>query len=171
MVEPNTTYYVKLQYTGSQFLIQTSTDGTTYVDDSSLAITNAPYTAQIIIGKDLTSTNIFGGIINLNYCDLTISEKVVWQGMDDVGLATRLATDMSNLDEAGVNKIKEITSEAGSGYTTEEVDKMFTDSSTYVNTNYAKKTSPHFLYCKNKIGTATILFCTQAMANISEQVV
>ena len=78
--------------------------------------------------------------------------------MDDVGLATRLATDMSNLDEAGVNKIKEIASEGGSGYTTEEVDKLFTDSSTYVNNNYTKIVGGYFENCNGIYGKPVIFY-------------
>ncbi|CAJ0610681.1 unnamed protein product [Cylicocyclus nassatus] len=47
--------------------------------------------------------NVFTGIINLNYANLKINNELVWQGMDDVGLATRLAVDMSNIDPAEKN--------------------------------------------------------------------
>ena len=65
----------------------------------------------------------------MNKAQLTVMGNVVWQGMDDAGLATRLATNLNNIDEQGEKRIKEIvgtiptkTSELtnDSGYATEE---------------------------------------------------
>lgn len=81
-----------------------------------------PYPKQIIIGKGVATGKAFGGSINLNYAKLTISDKVVWQGMDDVGIATRAAIDLSNIDAAGEAKIKEIAGD--SGVTEERVQEL-----------------------------------------------
>ena len=44
----------------------------------------------------------------MNKAQLTVMGNVVWQGMDDAGLATRLATNLNNIDEVGKERIKEI---------------------------------------------------------------
>ena len=46
----------------------------------------------------------FKGTINLNYAYLTVSGNVIWQGMDDAGLATRADISLDNLDEFGQAK-------------------------------------------------------------------
>lgn len=115
VVLPNTTYRIRLVWDKQNLTLEYSTDGgETYVVDSTRALTEQPYPKQMFIGvtsnvlEPQSSITIFNGIINLNYAKLSIANKVVWQGMDDVGLATRMAVDMSNIDEAGVNKVKSI---------------------------------------------------------------
>lgn len=107
-VQPNTPYYVKISWDGSSYKVAYSTDKQTYTDDIVIASAADPYPRQIVIGvgdRDKAIPKVFGGIINLNDSNLIISGKVVWQGMDDAGLATRLAVDMSNLDDAGTGVI------------------------------------------------------------------
>lgn len=113
LVTPNTTYYVKFSWNRLVYSLQVSTDGSTYTEDIRVTDTRSLFAKQIIIGKSTDNLHIFGGSINLNYCSLSIRGQQVWQGMDDVGLATRLATDLSNIDEAGINKIQEIAAEGG----------------------------------------------------------
>ena len=107
-VLPNTTYYIKLVWDGQSYYLRYSLDDSVYEIDFSGEINYTPYPKQIIIGKSLDNRYVFRGNINFNYCSLTISEKLVWQGMDDVGLATRLAVDLANIDQAGEQKIKDI---------------------------------------------------------------
>lgn len=111
-VSPNTTYRVKLAWNGSEYTLAYSLDGgKSYITDITKSGTVQPYPTQIYIGigEDHAAVlNYFTGIINFNYAELYIDNILVWTGMDDVGLASRLATDVSNIDEAGIEKIKEI---------------------------------------------------------------
>lgn len=109
-VTPGTTYRVRISWDGSVYKFEYSTDGESYIEDTAMRVTSSLslYPTQINIGVTAGLLGAFTGIINMNYCSLTISDKVVWTGMDDVGLATRMAVDMSNIDDAGVDKIEEV---------------------------------------------------------------
>lgn len=111
-VSPNTTYRVKLAWNGSEYTLAYSLDGgKNYITDITKSGTVQPYPTQIYIGigEDHAAVlNYFTGIINFNYAELYIDNILVWTGMDDVGLASRLATDVSNIDEAGKAKINDL---------------------------------------------------------------
>lgn len=107
-VLPNTTYYVKFSWNKLQYKLSVSIDNQTYTDDFSYTDTRSLYAKQIVIGKSTDNRYIFGGSINLNHCSLSIMGQEVWQGMDDAGLATRMATNMNNIDEEGKQVIKDI---------------------------------------------------------------
>lgn len=112
-IEPNTTYYARLTWDGIQYKTFVSTDGTSYSQDMVLDGTERPFPTTIFIGGcDLSETghtaHPFKGAINMNKAQLTVMGNVVWQGMDDAGLATRLATNLNNIDEQGEKRIKEI---------------------------------------------------------------
>lgn len=119
-VSPMATYYVKLTWDGSAYDLLYSVDKKTYSTDIHYVDSKTLFPRRIVIGKGVDDTHIFGGSINLNYCSLSIVGHEVWAGMDDVGLATRLATDLSNIDDAGVEKVNEIV--RGGGYITQETD-------------------------------------------------
>lgn len=129
-VLPNTTYYVSFAWDGSKYELSYSLDKESYIIDISIPGTKSPYPKQVYIGiGDVGGTNPhpFNGIINLNYCNLYISGNLAWQGMDDAGLATRLAVDMSNIDPDGVAKIKEIAGENNylvNGFNNSRVDLL-----------------------------------------------
>lgn len=111
VVKPNTPYYVKLSWNGLLYKVEYSLDKINYVTDITLGYNMSPYPEHIVIGiGDLNTTHPrpFGGIINLNYCALYINDELVWQGMDDVGLATRMSIDMANIDDAGIKKVQGI---------------------------------------------------------------
>lgn len=115
-IEPNTTYYAQLTWDGAQYKTLLSTDGVTYAEDMVLAGTERPYPTTIYIGgcdlpETLHTPHPFMGTINLNKAHLKVNGTIVWDGMDDVGLASRLATDMNNIDAAGVKKVKEIVAQ------------------------------------------------------------
>lgn len=102
---PNTTYYFRIHWvrgTENPFL---SIVGGLSKDDTTISvgiITEPPYPKTMYIGRSYVNNgNYFKGSINLNNASLTIANKVVWTGMDDVGLATRAAVDLSNLDAKG----------------------------------------------------------------------
>lgn len=105
----NTTVYLKLVYDGTTYTMYYSLDKTTYNTEFTFT-GGALYPKQIIIGKSINNANYFNGSINLNNCYLLIDGLQIWQGMDDAGLATRLATDLSNIDAAGEDKIQELVS-------------------------------------------------------------
>lgn len=113
-VTPSTTYYIKYKWDGSTYTVAVSDhiEGE-YTTDITVNDSKSLYPTQIVIGKCNDDTFVFGGIINLNYCTLKIRDKEVWQGMDSVGIATRLQTDLGNIDSAGEAKIKEIAGQSG----------------------------------------------------------
>lgn len=114
-IEPNTTYVYKISWNGMLYKVQYY-NGSEYVNDFYFTSTQQPYPKQMFIGVSKLSNNYFEGSINLNYANLIVDGNVVWTGMDDVGISSRLATDLSNIDDAGVQRIKDI-----SGYGVEEV--------------------------------------------------
>lgn len=107
-VKPNTTYFIKVVFDRLQYKLLYSTDGINYTQDWSVTNTLEPYPGVVYFGVGNNFFNPFQGIINLNKCDIKFNNTIVWQGMDDVGLATRLATDLSNLDEEGENVLRQI---------------------------------------------------------------
>lgn len=110
-IEANKTYYFKFIFDRLNYKIQYSLNGTDYILDGTVVSTLEPHPGQIYIGIGNGFNNPFGGIINFNKCELKINNSIYWEGMDDVGLATRMATDMDNIDEAGIQKVKDIASE------------------------------------------------------------
>lgn len=126
-VLPNTTYRVQLSWNGTAYKLSYSLNGgESYTEDISLASTESPFAKQVYIGvgENYASVlNFFKGIINLNYASLYVADSLVWQGMDDVGLASRLATDLSNIDAAGEQRIKDIAGGGGGG----DVTKAYVD--------------------------------------------
>lgn len=111
-ITTRTSYIIDFNWNGSTYKVNYSTDGgNTFVTDMTFNDTSSPYPKQIYVGVGENNgvvMNHFSGIINLNECSLTISDKVVWLGMDDIGLATRMAVDMSNIDQAGQDYINDL---------------------------------------------------------------
>lgn len=108
-IESNTTYYARVTWDGMQYKTFLSTNGTDYVQDMTLVGTQAPFPRTMFIGGcDQLVTghepHPFLGSINLNKAYLSIRGSVVWQGMDDAGLATRADVSLSNLDSEGQAK-------------------------------------------------------------------
>lgn len=109
-LEPDTTYRIKIEWSGTEYKTSVSTDGgQEYTEDITVSSSLSPYPKQVFIGirHDLTHSP-FLGMINFNYCNIYISSNLVWQGMDDVGIATRMTKDMSNIVPAGETKVKEL---------------------------------------------------------------
>lgn len=107
-ITPNNTYYVKLSYDRLQYKLQYSADGKTYSQDWVDVNPNAPKEGLVYIGVGNNFNNPFGGIVNLNKCELLVNNQHYWEGMDDAGLATRLATDMNNIDPEGEQRVRDI---------------------------------------------------------------
>lgn len=119
-VEPSKTYYIKIAFDRLRYKLLYSTNGVDYTEDGAVTAATEPHSGLIYIGVGNNFNNPFQGIINFNKCEIKFNNVVVWEGMDDVGLATRLATDLSNLDAEGEEKIKEIVNFT---YYKEEIDK------------------------------------------------
>lgn len=111
----NTTYYIRISWDGTTYKLAYSTDKETWIDDIVVVSSESLAPKQIVIGKDLANQHIFNGSINMADAHLTISGKIVWEGMDDAGLATRMAIDMSNIDSEGIARLNEIIKAAGLG--------------------------------------------------------
>ncbi|MBQ0113229.1 MAG: hypothetical protein KBT03_08890 [Bacteroidales bacterium] len=112
-VQANTTYYVKIVFNKLNYTISYSTNGEDYESIGSKVTTIPPTVGQVNIGIGNNQHNPFNGIINLNKTFIKLNNTVVWEGMDDVGLATRLATDLENIDEVGIDRIREIAETEG----------------------------------------------------------
>lgn len=128
-INPNTTYYARLSWNRINYQTQLSTDGTTYTPDMNFGSTQSPYPRTMFIGGCSGSAighspHPFKGTINMNDAYLTVAGNVIWQGMDDAGLATRLASDVSNITEEGKERIKQI---AGGGSKTPLLTNIWSD--------------------------------------------
>lgn len=103
---PNTTYYVKYSWTGSAYSASLSQNEEVYVPDMNLTSSLSTHKTTIFIGG---SPNIFGagtahpfkGTINFNKSKVVVNGIVSWEGMADVGLASRANVSLNNLDEVG----------------------------------------------------------------------
>lgn len=108
-VQPNATYRVKFSWDRMTYRLSYSTDGgKNYTEDITKVGAFQPAPKQIYIGAGENFGAVFNwftGIINMNHCTLSILGQVIWQGMDDAGLATRLETDLSNIDQAGIDRL------------------------------------------------------------------
>lgn len=101
-IQPQMGYHLTIEWRdGNEYIASIWGASATFYGD-------ALYPTQIIVGKSLDNTHIFGGSITLHNAYLLVDKVEVWRGMDDLGLSTRLATDMSNIDEAGVQKVNDI---------------------------------------------------------------
>lgn len=106
-VEAETTYFVRISWDGTNYILSYSTDaGDTWTDDITVVSSTVLYETQVYIGgsPDLFGTGTakpFGGTINLNKWVINYNGQLFWQGMDDAGLATRANVDLSNLTELG----------------------------------------------------------------------
>lgn len=108
-IQPNTTYYARLSWNRINYKTELSTDGVTFVADMNFGSTQSPYPRTMYIGGcgGLAighTPHPFEGTINLNYAYLTVAGNVIWQGMDDAGLATRADVSLDNLDAIGQAK-------------------------------------------------------------------
>ena len=110
---PNTTYYAKCSWTGTQYNASLSTNNTTYVPDMIIDSTLTTNKTTIFIG---CSPDLFGagtahpfkGTINFNNSRVDVQGTTVWEGMADVGLASRANVSLNNLDEVGEKRFTDI---------------------------------------------------------------
>ena len=84
----DTTYYVKVKYTGTQYILSYSLNGSTYTPDITYNMTTPlnlenknPY---IYYGKDYNDNiEIFSGTIDLTGCNIIVDDYLIWQGVRD----------------------------------------------------------------------------------------
>lgn len=106
---PNTTYYYMIKFDRLTYYIGYSTDGgRSFRMEREIVSTLVPKPGRVLIGLGNNGFNPFKGIINLNYWYLIENKVRFWDGMDDAGLSTRLATDLENIDDDGIARIAEI---------------------------------------------------------------
>lgn len=133
----NTTYRVKLWWDRMTYHLSYSVDGgNTYTEDITKVGAFQPAPKQMYIGVGetfATVNNHFTGIINMNHCNLSINGQLIWQGMDDAGLATRLEIDMSNIDADGIAYINKLIETSPSVVKTELVQYTNSDITLKVN--------------------------------------
>lgn len=108
VIEPNTTYVYKISWNGIQYKVQYF-NGAEYVNDFTFASTQQPYPKQMFIGRSILADNYFEGSVNLNYANLLVNGTIVWQGMDDAGLATRADVNLENITTVAEQKIKTLS--------------------------------------------------------------
>lgn len=114
IINNGTTYYGKLTgdgYGNYEFLINTAPER--YTSDISVSSDKFPHPTTIFIGGGTTaalghSSSPFSGIIDLNKAKLVVNDNETWKGMDDVGIATRMATNMANIDSEGIEFIQDL---------------------------------------------------------------
>lgn len=110
---PNTTYYVKYSWTGSEYNASLSTNDQSYVPDMILQSNKSPYKTTIYIGgsEGLFGPNTahpFKGIINFSKSKVDVNGITVWEGMADVGIASRANVSLTNLDEVGEKRFSDL---------------------------------------------------------------
>ncbi len=105
----NTTYYVKFSWTGTEYNASLSLNEAEYIPDMVLASNKSPYKTTIFIGgsPNLFSTDSahpFKGTINFNKSKVIVNGIIAWEGMADVGLASRANVSLNNLDNVGESR-------------------------------------------------------------------
>lgn len=112
-IQPNTTYYAELSWNGILYKTAIGTNPDTLQTDMTLAGNFPPAQRTIYIGGCSTAVtghepHPFKGTINMNRCEMEVSGQIIWEGMDDVGLASRADIDLSNISEAGEQVIRDL---------------------------------------------------------------
>lgn len=85
----NTTYYLKAEYTGTQYIFSFSSNGETYTPDTTVSQTTPVSIRSFCFGNDLWGASNqypFLGSIDLTGCYIKISDEIVWQGVNSLNL-------------------------------------------------------------------------------------
>lgn len=79
----NTTYYIKIQYTGTQYILSYSLNGSSYIQDITISLASVINSdATIYIGKDYNNNSQpWLGSINLTGCNILVNNSQIWQGI------------------------------------------------------------------------------------------
>ena len=82
---PNTQYYLNLKYTGTQYIIEISTDNITYNQENVIENSTPLFNGWIAFGvygnSSIESTTIFNGLINMKNSFIKINNEYVWRGL------------------------------------------------------------------------------------------
>lgn len=91
----NTTYYVRVGWTGTQYYVKYSTDGSTWTDDVSSPITLSTPAVQsstgVAIGNRPTTSNYFQGKIFMDKTYMKSGNTIQWQMYSD--MASNISKD------------------------------------------------------------------------------
>lgn len=86
-VLPNTTYYLRLAYDGTDYTLEYSTDGVTYINDITLQSSATFSDTDIYIGIDKDSlVQEWEGAVDLWGCNISVNGTTVWEGVHDLGI-------------------------------------------------------------------------------------
>lgn len=104
VLSPNTSYFVRMTFDGSKYVVAVSTDRKTYTTDITVNSTASLYPVQIYIGKSPNNAHIFGGSIYLYYAALSINDEIVWTGT----LGGELKDELRELETVVSHKVATI---------------------------------------------------------------
>ena len=78
----NTTYYIKVQYTGTQYILSYSLNGSSYTQDITISLATAINSdSTIYIGKDYNNNSQHWlGTVDLTGCNILVDNSQIWQG-------------------------------------------------------------------------------------------
>ena len=156
----NTTYYIRITWDGENYVLAYSTDKVNWTTDITVASTETLASKQIIIGKSIDNAHIFNGSINFAEARLTIANVIVWEGMEEVGTATRMAIDMSNIDEAGKQKLNDIAMQGAVGDAIKELQSLFGNGvEGYVRVSGVSDPAFNYRSYKHEVGAESVFDC------------
>ena len=87
-LSPNTKYYIKFEYDGTDYKLWLSTNGDSYSLEASATMSTLATPARLLVG-----TGGMGYTQSIDMADLYIKEngQIIWEGMDSPGLHQRVA--------------------------------------------------------------------------------
>lgn len=79
---PNTTYWLKVTFDGSKYVLSYSLDGVNFTEDVVKENTKVPYTSNLVLGRQQGSDSEFPflGAIDLKECYIKINGELWWTG-------------------------------------------------------------------------------------------
>lgn len=110
-VTTNTVYNIRINWDGTNYTLEYSTDGgETYNTDITINSTLEPSVQTTYIGANpnlwgVGTSHAYLGTINFNGWNIYINSVLRWEGMSDLGLASRANRSLSNLDSIGENTV------------------------------------------------------------------
>ena len=100
-IQPNTKYYVKVVYDGTDYILSLSEDGNNWNTEGSVLATEKPGPLRgrkYAIGRSVAS--VFSAM-HMKECYIKENNILVWQGMDTPGLHQRVDINASNVSALG----------------------------------------------------------------------
>lgn len=144
-LSPHTNYRIRFSYDLSKYVLAYSIDnGNSWIDDISVDSSHVLNHTNVYIGCNVsygTDNNYFRGSIDLNHWYIVFGNEIIWEGMDDAGLLTKLSVDLGNITQDGIKVIQEIVSDNIPINISQHTDNILTK-------------EPDGLYVKAPTGTA-----------------